>query len=140
MGREMVHDCVQCETCVYCGRKELHERIYCDECGADIDDESLIKEWDGKELCEDCYKEHFCEYYADKYTFAKALELGEEVEIEINSYVLWKLGKRKINEILEAAAAEDFYPGELIDWLGEDYESILPTPEEVIKKLKGDTK
>lgn len=50
---ERDNDCVGCETCVNCGRKEDYYVTYteCDECK---DDDAELFEYKGKELCASC--------------------------------------------------------------------------------------
>jgi hypothetical protein len=47
--KRIENDCVGCDYCVNCGRKEV-EHFYCDKCG----DEGSLYEYDGDELCESC--------------------------------------------------------------------------------------
>ena len=56
MAREIMNDCVGCETCRGCGRNHDYEVITCDECGAEnLENEFLdFYEWNGEVLCEDC--------------------------------------------------------------------------------------
>lgn len=52
--RELENDCVECETCVNCGRG-FYMVYCCDECG----EEDALYYYDGDELCEDCLLKKF---------------------------------------------------------------------------------
>lgn len=139
--REWRNDCVGCDVCYNCGRKNDYEAIMCDECGADIEEEE-VREWEGQELCEDCYKAKFIQEFRDKFDIPTALNIGEEdtEKVELNGFLAWYYTTDQIEALLIKELEMEFAPDDLIDYLGDDYETILPTPEEVIKKLKGDTK
>lgn len=49
--RERMNDCVDCEYCVNCGRKDYYSVVYCDHCGEEI--ESSYR-WKGEEYCLEC--------------------------------------------------------------------------------------
>lgn len=50
------NDCVGCEYCINCGRKEDYHVFECDDCGESIME---LFRYDGKELCENCLKKYF---------------------------------------------------------------------------------
>ena len=133
--------CLHCDVCYGCGNKTEYEHIYCDECGSDIEEEE-VREWDGLELCEECYKAKFIQEFRDKFDIPTALNIGEEdtVKVELNGFLAWYYTADQIEALLIKELEKEFAPDDLIEFLGDDYECILPTPEEVIKKLKGDTK
>ena len=58
---EVGNDCVGCETCFNCGRREDYYYHVCDECGST---EQLYK-FEDKELCAKCLLGHFEEVDMD---------------------------------------------------------------------------
>lgn len=48
--RKIENECVGCDVCYNCGRKES-EHLYCDICGEEIDDDYYQR---GKDICEKC--------------------------------------------------------------------------------------
>lgn len=94
--RSVGNDCVGCERCVNCGRKNGYVVYECDKCGAEIDpEEECLYELDGKEVCLKCYalakaKDWIAEMFGRDESFmevlinyadADAIDLGaEEVE------------------------------------------------------------
>ncbi len=125
--RKTENACVHCDVCYGCGKKNNYEHIYCDICHSDIDEEE-VREWDGKEVCEECYRDLFFKEYSGEMTFARALEIGEEneVEIKVNGFVYWVLGAKLFREISEQAAADGYKPDLLMEYCGDDYETIIP--------------
>lgn len=57
MGKYKDSDCVSCEHCIGCGRREGFFVYYCDKCGYESSDESEFTEFGNKDLCEKCYLE-----------------------------------------------------------------------------------
>lgn len=64
--RTYTNECVGCELpCLYASCPHYNvERFFCDECG----DETTLREYDGRELCESCLLKKFSiiegsEYY-----------------------------------------------------------------------------
>ena len=55
------NDCVGCETCFNCGRRNDYHYHACDDCGST---EQLYKH-DGKELCQECLLKYFDEVDMD---------------------------------------------------------------------------
>lgn len=54
--RSVGNDCVGCERCVNCGRKNGYVVYECDKCGAEINpEEECLYELNGKEVCLRCY-------------------------------------------------------------------------------------
>lgn len=50
------YDCVGCEYCINCGRKEGYHVLECDECNDSV---MKLYKHDGRELCEKCLLNHF---------------------------------------------------------------------------------
>ena len=76
MGHMIENNCVGCERCVRCGRD--HESVfYCDECE---DYTHELYEYEGKELCWDCYKAKFPEKLCDDLDDTLCAECGKEAE------------------------------------------------------------
>lgn len=76
MGFKIEDNCVGCERCARCGRN--HESVfYCDECE---DYTHELYEYEGKELCWDCYKAKFPEKLCDDLDDTLCAECGKEAE------------------------------------------------------------
>ena len=60
---ERQNDCVACETCFNCGRKDDYYFHVCDDCGS----EEQLYIFEGKELCQDCLIEYFEEVDMDEF-------------------------------------------------------------------------
>ena len=77
MGHMIENNCVGCgQGCISCGRD--HESVfYCDECE---DYTHELYEYEGKELCWDCYKAKFPEKLCDDLDDTLCAECGKEAE------------------------------------------------------------
>lgn len=141
--REMENNCIQCDYCRHCSLGEYHEVIHCDKCYGEVEEEE-VREWEGQELCEDCYKALFLEANKDKLTADNALNIGERFTeaVEINGYLAWYFSTDQIEQLLINELNEVFKPSELIEYLGDDYESIIPEKsfEEMLAEWRERTK
>ena len=65
MGVRIENDCVSCERCVNCGRREI-EVHFCDKCDeyADMWNPLYVTD-NGEELCWECYKAQYTEKICD---------------------------------------------------------------------------
>lgn len=54
MARYRESDCVGCETCINCGRRDDYYVFECDDCYEQICDDEIY-EYNGKDLCATCY-------------------------------------------------------------------------------------
>ena len=90
MGFRIENNCVgPCPMgCIHCGRSHEHN-YFCDECGEEYLEE--LFEYDGKELCWECYKAKFNEKLLDDCDDERCSECGAETEylyeIEANTWV-----------------------------------------------------
>lgn len=126
--RQIQNNCVHCDVCYGCGRKNNYEQIYCDRCGGEIEEEELHEE-DGQELCEDCYHQKVYEDHKEKLTLETAMKLGEEdtEKVELNGFITYYLTPSQINEICAERLAQTFRPSDLTDYLDDngEYERII---------------
>lgn len=53
------NDCVGCETCIGCSRKEDYWVFKCDICGEVFYDEDEVTRINGHDYCERCYEREF---------------------------------------------------------------------------------
>ena len=59
---QVENDCVGCEYCINCGRREV-SHWYCDDCGEEAE---KLYNVDGEDLCESCIEQRFEKtFYAD---------------------------------------------------------------------------
>lgn len=125
--RKIENDCVGCDVCYNCGRKEV-EYVYCDKCGESIGDD--FYEHDGGEYCYDCWLE--ARGYDESLTEDNARLFGEnnEEDITLNGFLSWLYTREEIEDILwadfEKAPAErqrlwidDFANNDKENWLEE---------------------
>ena len=79
MGFRIEDNCVgPCPMgCIHCGRSHEHN-YFCDECGDEYLEE--LFEYDGKELCWDCYKAQYTEKICDDMDETKCAHCGNEAE------------------------------------------------------------
>lgn len=79
MGFRIEDNCVgPCPMgCIHCGRSHEHN-YFCDECGDEYLEE--LFEYDGKELCWECYKKEFLSKICDDMDETKCAHCGNEAE------------------------------------------------------------
>ena len=79
MGHTIEDNCVgPCPMgCIHCGKQHEHN-YFCDECGIEYLEE--LFEYDGKELCWECYKAKFPEKLCDDLDDTLCAECGKEAE------------------------------------------------------------
>lgn len=59
MSKELIDDCLNCETCYgHCRYREKYWLYHCDVCGKPLYEEQVISEY-GKDYCEECYEKEF---------------------------------------------------------------------------------
>lgn len=59
MARYKENDCVGCEHCVNCGRRESYFVYECDVCGDETTNRDDMFEVNGKDLCVSCYEKYY---------------------------------------------------------------------------------
>lgn len=79
MGHIIENNCVSCEHCINCGRRE-QETYFCDDCGDYADNWNPLYRLDDKELCWDCYKAQYTEKICDDMDETKCAHCGNEAE------------------------------------------------------------
>lgn len=57
------NDCVACETCIGCGRRDDYYYHVCDRC----ESTDQLYEYDGEELCAECLLKEFKEVDMDEF-------------------------------------------------------------------------
>lgn len=79
MGFRIEDNCVgPCPMgCIHCERSHEHN-YFCDECGDEYLEE--LFEYDGKELCWECYKAQYTEKICDDMDETKCAHCGNEAE------------------------------------------------------------
>lgn len=81
MGYTWENDCVGCERCANCGRREDYKQYYCDKCEEVSDaDNPLYVGQNGEDLCWDCYKAQYTEKICDDMDETKCAHCGNETE------------------------------------------------------------
>lgn len=78
MGYEWDNDCVGCDYCINCGRREDFKVYFCDKCEECTDE--LYVGCNGEELCEDCYKGQFNSKICDDLDEDHCADCGAEAE------------------------------------------------------------
>ena len=80
MGFRIEDNCVgPCPMgCIHCGRSREHN-YFCDECDEEYLEE--LFEYDGKELCGECYKSKFNQKICDDMDDTLCAECGKEAEV-----------------------------------------------------------
>lgn len=81
MGYRVENNCVgPCPMgCINCGRRHQHV-YYCDRCDDYCDEDNPLYEYEGQELCWECYKANFNEKILDDCDDDRCSECGAETE------------------------------------------------------------
>lgn len=80
MGFRIEDNCVGCPMgCINCGRRHQHV-YYCDKCDDYCDGDNPLYEYEGQELCWECYKANFNEKLLDDCDDDRCSECGAETE------------------------------------------------------------
>ena len=80
MGFRVEDNCVGCAIgCINCGRRHQHV-YYCDKCDDYCDGDNPLYEYEGQELCWECYKANFNEKLLDDCDDDRCSECGAETE------------------------------------------------------------